>query len=94
MEPLYKIYSQVIGEDPTTLQKTLGELGIRLKKESYYLDSKPLLKLVLTEFFGKSTGFVDMVLQHIPSPLQNAKKKVISTLKLLPIKTILLFFFR
>jgi len=76
MNPLYKIYSQVIGEDPPELAKTLYELGIELKKNEFHLNSKPLLKLVLTQFFGNATGFVDMIVQHVPSPTKGAKAKV------------------
>jgi 116 kDa U5 small nuclear ribonucleoprotein component len=34
----------------------------------YKMDVRPLLKAVLDQFFGKSTGFVDMIVEHIPSP--------------------------
>jgi U5 small nuclear ribonucleoprotein component len=76
LEPLYKIYSQTAGEDIPALQKTLDELGIHLKKDQLNLDSKPLLKLVLSQFFGNATGFVDMCVQHIPSPIAAAPAKV------------------
>jgi len=34
----------------------------------YKMDVRPLLKAVLDQFFGKSTGFVDMIVEHIPPP--------------------------
>lgn len=43
------------------------------------MDAKTLLKIVCEKFFGTATGFVDMVLQHIPSPLDGAKAKVENT---------------
>eukprot|EP01117_Protostelium_nocturnum_P010932 TRINITY_DN3951_c0_g2_i2.p1 TRINITY_DN3951_c0_g2~~TRINITY_DN3951_c0_g2_i2.p1 ORF type:complete len:973 (+),score=322.38 TRINITY_DN3951_c0_g2_i2:242-3160(+) len=76
LEPLYKIYSQVVGEEPEALKRTLESLGINLKKSEFNLNSKPLLKLVFTHFFGNWTGFVDMIVKHIPSPNHAAKKKV------------------
>lgn len=76
LEPLYKLYSQIIGEDQPTLQRTLEELGISIKREAYTLDPKPLLKLVLSQFFGKSQGFTDMIVKNVPSPVEGAKKKV------------------
>ncbi|RIB12883.1 P-loop containing nucleoside triphosphate hydrolase protein [Gigaspora rosea] len=76
LEPLYKIYSQVIGEDEATLKKTLASLGIYLKASHFQLDVKPLLRIVLDQFFGPATGFADMVVQHIPSPGENAIKKI------------------
>jgi len=76
LEPLYKLYSQVVGEDPEDLQVTLQELGIRLSAKQLALDSPALLKLVLSKFFGNSSGFVDMIVSNIPSPLQGARTKV------------------
>eukprot|EP01047_Picozoa_sp_COSAG01_P043116 COSAG01_NODE_3810_length_5675_cov_115.679079_1_plen_958_part_00 len=76
LEPIYKMYGQVVGEHTSDLQATLAELGLKLTKKQLHLDSKPLLKLVTQMFFGKATGFVDMCLEHIPSPLEAAPSKV------------------
>jgi len=76
LEPLYKIYSHVVGEEGPALQKTLDELGIRLKREELHMDVKPLLKVILTRFFGPASGFVDMVVKHIPSPVAAARNKI------------------
>eukprot|EP01118_Nematostelium_gracile_P006616 TRINITY_DN2127_c0_g1_i2.p1 TRINITY_DN2127_c0_g1~~TRINITY_DN2127_c0_g1_i2.p1 ORF type:complete len:820 (+),score=207.79 TRINITY_DN2127_c0_g1_i2:457-2916(+) len=76
LEPLFKIYAQVVGEDQPALQKTLEQLGISLRKEQYHLDTKPLLKLILTQFFGNATGFVDACVQCIRSPVQSARTKI------------------
>lgn len=43
------------------------------------MDTLPLLKLVLGEFFGKATAFVDMIAEHIPSPIAAARTKVEQT---------------
>ena len=79
LEPLYKLYTQVLGEEPADLQYTLKTLGISLKPGAYKLDVKPLLKIVLGQFFGDATGFVDMCAQHIPTPLEGAQRKVEGT---------------
>ncbi|KAK4056965.1 hypothetical protein OIO90_001865 [Microbotryomycetes sp. JL221] len=79
LEPLYKLYSQVIGEETEKLQYTLQQLGIVLKKQAYKMDARPLLRLVLHHFFGASTGLVDMLVDHVPSPLEGARAKVEST---------------
>ena len=52
------------------------ELGIRLTKEESKMNVRPLLRLVFQRFLGDFTGFTDMVAQHIPSPIDNAKTKV------------------
>jgi len=47
-----------------------------LKPSQYKADAKVLLKLVCEQFFGTATGFVDMIVEHIPSPLDGAKSKI------------------
>lgn len=47
-----------------------------MRKDEYSLDTKPLLKVVLSKFFGNSTGFVSMITEHVLSPVANARTKV------------------
>lgn len=74
LEPLFKLYGQVVGEQPTKLKKTLASLGIKLKAHQLTQNVKELLPLVMRRFFGPPTGFVDMCVAHIPSPEENAAK--------------------
>ncbi|PQE22997.1 U5 small nuclear ribonucleo component protein [Rutstroemia sp. NJR-2017a WRK4] len=76
LEPIYKLYSHTISESPEDLKDTLETLGIYLKPSQYKMDANVLLKLVCQQFFGPSSGFVDMVVQHIPSPVEAAEKKL------------------
>lgn len=76
LEPLYKLYSQVIGEHWNILEATLAELGVTLRKAAYKLNVKPLLKLACSSVFGSATGFTDMLVQHIPSAKKAAGTKV------------------
>ncbi|KAI5800001.1 P-loop containing nucleoside triphosphate hydrolase protein [Geopyxis carbonaria] len=76
LEPLYKLYAHTIGENPVSLKRTLGSLGITLKPSQFKADAKVLLKLVCEQFFGTATGFVDMVVEHVPSPIDGAKAKI------------------
>lgn len=66
----------MLGEDTETLKTTLGALGIHLKPAMFKMDVRPLLRLVLSQFFGPATGFVDMIVDHIPDPVEGAKNKV------------------
>ena len=34
------------------------------------------IKFIFRKFFGTATGFVEMISQHIPSPLENGANKV------------------
>lgn len=76
LEPLYKLYSNVLSEDTDALKETLKGLGITLKPVMYKMDVRPLLKVVLDQFFGPSTGLVDVIAEHIPSPVEGAAAKV------------------
>ncbi|KDN64558.1 putative elongation factor Tu GTP binding domain-containing protein [Colletotrichum sublineola] len=74
LEPIYKIFTHTISDSPEDLKVVLGSLGITLKPSQYKADAKVLLKLVCEQFFGPSTGFVDMIVRHIPSPDESAEK--------------------
>ena len=76
LEPLYKVYSHILSEEPEELKETLASLGIHLKPVMYKMDVRPLLKVVLDQFFGPATGLVDMLVEHIPSPVGGAANKV------------------
>lgn len=77
LEPLYKIYSKVLSEDSHQLANSLRSMGLRLRKEELNLNPRPLLKLVMPQFVGNVvTGFVDMVVRHVPSPLETTKTKL------------------
>jgi U5 small nuclear ribonucleoprotein component len=76
LEPLYKIYSQVIGEHKKSVETTLAELGVTLSNASYKLNVRPLLRLACSSVFGSATGFTDMLVHHIPSAQEAASRKV------------------
>ncbi|KAI9755404.1 MAG: hypothetical protein M1815_005039 [Lichina confinis] len=76
LEPIYKLYSHTISESPDDLRQTLATLGINLKPSDYRSDAKVLLKLVCQQFFGEATGFVDMIVEHVPSALEGTRKKL------------------
>ena len=77
LEPVYKIYSLIIGENPEEIVSSLKkQLGIVLKMKEASMDPKPLLSLTFSKFFGYPRGFVDMIVNYVPSPLENAQRKV------------------
>ena len=57
----------------------LDEVGVQLHKSQFALDSRPLLKLVLSQFFGDASGFVQMAVTNFPDPRTAARSKVTST---------------
>ena len=76
LEPIYKVFSHTISESPEDLKATLATLGIQLKPSQYKSNAKDLLKTVCDQFFGQAEGFVDMIVEHIPSPEEAGKKKL------------------
>lgn len=76
LEPLYKLYTQVLSEETDGLKETLAGLHIQLTPVMYKMDVRPLLKAVLDQFFGPSLGLVDMITEHIPSPVEATAAKV------------------
>lgn len=64
------MYAQVVGETPEDLMVVLRNMGVKMKNKELHLDPRPLLKLTLQRFFGKPKGFVDMIVKHVPSPIE------------------------
>lgn len=75
LEPMYKLIAQVVGDVDTTLLDTLAELDIRVSKEELKMNIRPLLRIVCNRFIGDFSGFVDMCVEHVKSPLDNAEIK-------------------
>ena len=76
LEPVYKLFSHTISEQPEQLKETLESLGIFLKPTQLKSNAKDLLKAACEQFFGPATGFVDMLVQHVPSPVEGAQLKL------------------
>lgn len=76
LEPLYKLFAQVVGDVDETLADTLAELNIRVTKVEMKSNIRPLLRLICNRFMGNFSGFVDMIVNHVPSPLDASKLKI------------------
>lgn len=75
LEPIYKLFAQVVGDVDGSLADTLAELDIRIGKEEMRSNIRPLLRLVCNRFMGDFTGFTEMCVEHISSPQENAGNK-------------------
>ncbi|GFS72205.1 116 kDa U5 small nuclear ribonucleoprotein component [Nephila pilipes] len=76
LEPLYKLFAQVVGDVDAALPQLLDELAIKLTKTEMKLNVRPLLRLICSKFVGDFNGFVDMCVHHVPAPSTNAKLKI------------------
>eukprot|EP00891_Asterochloris_glomerata_P001190 jgi/Astpho2/1190/e_gw1.00022.32.1_t len=76
LEPLYKIFSQVLGEHESVVKRMLDEFGVALKPSAFRKDIKPFLKDACCAIFGTATGLVDLLVQHVPSSHAGQEAKV------------------
>ena len=80
LEPLYKVYACVVGEEPAALGAILqAELGIRLTPDTLSMNPRPLLRVILRQVLGDGASLVDAVLAHLPSPAVATAAKAAST---------------
>lgn len=76
LEPVYKVFAQVVGDVDVSLEGLCDRLGIEMNARERRLNIRPLLRLVWQKYTGSFNGFVDMCVEHLPSPLGNAPNKV------------------
>ena len=90
LEPLWKMYGNILSSNPERLKKTLeSSLGLRFTTQDLSIDPKSLLRLVMRKWMGEpgstihsgASGFVDMCVNHIRSPVENARRKISDTYK-------------
>ncbi|CCH43514.1 Elongation factor G [Wickerhamomyces ciferrii] len=78
LEPLYKIITQVLTEEPELLQKTLyQDFNVGLPKLFLRSDPQTLLKETFKTIFGGAFGFVDMI-ENLNSPIEHSKTNTYS----------------
>uniref|UniRef100_A0AC35TT49 116 kDa U5 small nuclear ribonucleoprotein component n=1 Tax=Rhabditophanes sp. KR3021 TaxID=114890 RepID=A0AC35TT49_9BILA len=75
LEPIYKIFSQVVGECDIGLANVSYELGIYLSKEEQRMNIRPLISVICKRFFGDFTAVVDLIVNNIKSPIDNGPAK-------------------
>ena len=76
LEPLYKLYAHVLGSEGPQLKALLQELGVQVTKAELNLDSKALLRIVLSRVFGGVEALTEALVEHGPSPVHAADAKV------------------
>lgn len=76
LEPFYKIVSATISNEKAELLPIIKKLGIYLHKKDFNLDIKPLLRLVLTKFFGDTSCLVDALVASVRNSAEGTILKV------------------
>jgi U5 small nuclear ribonucleoprotein component len=79
LEPIYKLFSQGVGEEGDELRNGLATVDIYLNQDEVKLDVQPLLGVIFHKFFGNfQTCFVDTCVQHLPNPVERLDEKLSS----------------
>ncbi|PKI82501.1 hypothetical protein MVES1_003448 [Malassezia vespertilionis] len=73
LAPLYKLYAHVLSSETASLKALLKHLRIFLPPAAYKSDVRPLLRMVMHQFFGDATGLVDLFVS-LPSALAGAAR--------------------
>lgn len=76
LQPLYKIFAQIVGDVDQCLTSLCTDLGIHVSKTEAKMNIRPLMRLICRRFFGDFTGFTEMCVQHVASPKSNSQTKV------------------
>jgi len=61
LEPFYKVVALTLSNEKNELLPILKKLGVFLNKKDFSLDIKPLLKLVMSRYFGDISCLVDSI---------------------------------
>lgn len=81
LEPLYKLYGSVLGDEREELSKVLATLNIRLRDAEYGLNTKTVLRVVTGLFFGDSVAaLMDSIVDKIGDPQESAFSRLVRTL--------------
>jgi U5 small nuclear ribonucleoprotein component len=76
LEPFYKLVSSTISNEKAELLPVIKRLGVYLHKKDYQLDIKPLLKVVLSRFFGDTSCLVDCLVASVRTAAAGTLVKV------------------
>jgi len=81
LEPLYKIYSQAVGEHPVQIENMLAKLGASLTDEEKKLDAEPLARLCVQRCITPDTslGLVDCMERGLPTAEKALHRKLVLT---------------
>merc|ERR1712093_302169 len=74
--PIYQLFDSIMGEKKEKYTKMLKSLNVTLVGEEKDLVSKPLLKVVMRKFLPAADALLEMLVVHLPSPVQAQKYRV------------------
>eukprot|EP00922_Rhytidocystis_sp_ex-Travisia-forbesii_P032948 GHVS01049017.1.p1 GENE.GHVS01049017.1~~GHVS01049017.1.p1 ORF type:complete len:833 (+),score=77.25 GHVS01049017.1:95-2593(+) len=76
MDPMCELFKSIMGDDKPKYQKMLANLGVELKGDDKNLLAKPLLKRVMQLWLPAGDTLLEMIVQHLPSPVKAQRYRV------------------
>jgi len=70
LTPISKIFQNCMDEKYDAVTKMLSAVGVTLTKEDLELRQKPLLKRCMQKWLPAHDALLEMLVQHLPSPVQ------------------------
>jgi len=69
LDPIYRLFESIIGNEREKFEKMLKALNIVLKGEEKDLEGKALLKCVMRKFLPAHEALLEMIITKLPSPV-------------------------
>ena len=76
LTPIAKVFKNAMDDNLEAVQKMLQAVGVTLNKEDLELRQKPLLKRCMQKWLPAHDALLEMLVQHLPSPVQSQKYRV------------------
>ena len=76
LDPIFRIFSAVMGFKKDEIPSLLSKLDITLKGDEKELEGKALLKVVMRKFLPAADALLEMMVIHLPSPVTAQKYRV------------------
>jgi elongation factor 2 len=76
MTPICKMFEAIMEEKKQKTERMLKAVGVELKTDEKDLIGKPLLKRVMQKWLPAADAVLEMIVVHLPSPVQAQKYRV------------------
>jgi elongation factor 2 len=76
LKPIDTLFVAVIEDKKTVYENMLTKLNVTIPKDARDLAGKPLLKRIMQEWLPAATALLQMIVNHLPSPVTAQKYRV------------------
>jgi elongation factor 2 len=76
VKPIQTLFDAIMNDKRDVFVPMLSKLGINMSKEALEEKGKPLLKLVMQEWLPAGDALLQMIVNHLPSPVEAQRYRV------------------